>query len=188
MDGLEFVLAELPAPAGRVLELGCGPGKLAAFLAQAGYEVLAIDPEAPPGPGFRRTTIEDLDEPGPFDAVVAQLSLHHVHDLGVALDKVIDMLAPDGRVMIDDFGWERLDVGAAQRVGIPYDEWREEHEHLHTAEAMLAELDARFVRRTFSWAPFLFREGRHVLDEARERALIAAGRLPPIGFQYVGLR
>ena len=66
--------------------------------------------------------------------------------------------------------------------------WRDEHEHLHTAEAMLAELDERFVRRTFSWEPFLFRESRHVLDEARERKLIAKGRLRALGFQYVGER
>jgi hypothetical protein len=53
---------------------------------------------------------------------------------------------------------------------------------------MLAELDQRFVRRTFSWEPFLFRESRHVLDEARERKLIAEGRLGAVGFQYVGER
>jgi SAM-dependent methyltransferase len=171
-----------------VLEVGCGSGELAASLAEAGYDVLAIDPEAPDGPFFRRLSIEEFDSTDVFDAVVAQLSLHHVADLAVALDKVANVLAPDGRLMIDDFGWERLDESAAESVGIPFDEWQQEHEHLHTAEAMLVELDERFVRRIFSWEPFLFREGRHVVDEATERALITAGRLPAIGFQYVGER
>ena len=171
-----------------MLEVGCGEGELARALAEAGYDVLAIDPDAPEGPLFRRTRIEDLDSTETFDAAVAQLSLHHVTDLAVALDKVVEVLSGDGRVVIDDFGWERLDEGAAEGAGIGFDEWQAEHEHLHTAEAMLEELDERFVRRTFSWEPFLFRESRRVLDEARERALIGEGRLPAIGFRYVGER
>jgi hypothetical protein len=101
---------------------------------------------------------------------------------------VVDVLSSEGRVVIDDFGWERLDEGAAERVGIPFDEWQEEHEHLHSAEAMLVGLDERFVRRSFSWEPFLFREGRRVMDELRERKLIAEGRLRALGFHYVGER
>ena len=188
MDARQFFDTWLPAAPAQLLEVGCGSGELALSLAEDGYAVTAIDPEAPQGSLFRRTTVEEFDEPGPFEAVAAQLSLHHVADLAAALDKVEDVLAPEGRVVIDDFGWERLDEGAAARVGIPFDEWHEEHEHLHTAKAMLVALDERFVRRTLSWEPFLFREGRQVMDEAHERALIAAGRLPAIGFQYVGER
>jgi SAM-dependent methyltransferase len=185
---LEFIQSELPRPPARVLEVGCGSGELATSLAETGYDVFAIDPEAPEGPLFERTRVEDFDSTETFDAVVGQLSLHHVADLAVALDKVADLLPPTGRLVIDDFGWERLDERAAERVGISFDEWNEEHEHLHTAEAMLVELDERFVRRAFSWEPFLFREGRHVMDEERERKLIADGRLPALGFQYVGQR
>ncbi len=61
-------------------------------MADAGYDVVAIDPDAPDGEIFRRTTIEAFDDPGPFDAVVASLSLHHVHDLGAALDKLVRLL------------------------------------------------------------------------------------------------
>jgi SAM-dependent methyltransferase len=171
-----------------VLEVGCGSGELATALADAGYDVLAIDPQAPEGPLFRRAAIEELDEPGRFDAVVAQLSLHHVADLAVALDKIVALLPSGGRVVIDEFGWERLDGPAAKSVGIEHDEWVAEHEHLHPSDTMLSELDERFVRRTFSWEPFLFREGHRVMDEATERALIVAGQLPAIGFQYVGER
>ena len=182
------MLAELPPRGARVLEVGCGSGELATALAEAGYDVLAIDPEAPDGPLFRRTKIEDLDPTDRYDAVVASLSLHHVADLAVALDKIAGLLAPAGRVVIDEFGWERLDERAAEQVGIPYEEWQAEHERLHTGRAMLRELDERFIRGSLSWEPFLFRESRQVLDEAHERMLIAEGRLPALGFQYVGER
>ena len=54
--------------------MGCGSGELALALDVAGYDMVAVDPKAPDGPIFRRTTIEELDEPGPFDAVVASFS------------------------------------------------------------------------------------------------------------------
>jgi SAM-dependent methyltransferase len=186
VDVTTFVLSELPPAPARVLEVGCGEGELAFALARAGFDVLAIDPEPPDGPLFRRTTIEELDEPGPFDAVVASRSLHHVADLAVALDKFVELLRAGGLVVIDDFGWERLEDASAKRVGIALEEWRDEHDHLHTCEAMLSELDARFNRRSFSWEPYLYREARQALTEDDERGLIASDQLAPLGFRYVG--
>jgi SAM-dependent methyltransferase len=188
VDVTAFVLGELPLPPARVLEVGCGAGELASVMCAAGHAVLAIDPEAPEGQIFRRSTIEDLDDPGTFDAVVASRSLHHVTDLAVALDKVVSLLAPGGVVVVDDFGWERLDAHAAERTGIPLAEWQSEHDHLHSSQAMLKQLDSRFARRSFSWEPYLHREDRLVLTERAERELIAAKQLPPIGFRYVGRR
>src|SRR4029450_12822815 len=83
----EFVLSQLPPASARVLEVGCGKGEVARALAAKGYDIVAIDPEAPDGPIFRRTTIEDFQDPGSFDAVVASLALHHVEDLRGGLDK-----------------------------------------------------------------------------------------------------
>ena len=64
MDSADFVLAQLPPSAARVLEVGCGSGALARALDAAGHRVLAIDPVAPDGPIFRRVTLEALDELG----------------------------------------------------------------------------------------------------------------------------
>src|SRR5438445_12713907 len=50
VDLVSFVLAALPPPRARVLEVGCGAGALARAVDNAGYRVLAIDPEAPEGP------------------------------------------------------------------------------------------------------------------------------------------
>ncbi len=89
----EFVLRNLPRPLVRVLEVGCGRGDLARRMAAAGHRVLAIDPAAPEGTIFERFTLEELVDPGPFDAVVASRSLHHVGDLMGALDRVWRLLA-----------------------------------------------------------------------------------------------
>jgi SAM-dependent methyltransferase len=158
---IDFVLSQLETPPRRVLEIGCGEGTLALALSERGYDVVAIDPDAPDGEIFRRTTIEAFDDPGPFDAVVASLSLHHVHDLGAALDKVVRLL--DGPLILNEFAWDRREPMTP--------EWEDEHEGLHGYGAMRAELDARFEERFFEWRPYPV-EGEDV---------------PGLGFRYVGL-
>ncbi len=44
-----FVTEQLPSAPARVLEVGCGRGDLARAIAESGYEVVAIDPDAPGG-------------------------------------------------------------------------------------------------------------------------------------------
>src|SRR5881628_2920943 len=103
----EFALSQLPAPPSRILEVGCGrEGGVAPALARAGYDVLAIDPDAPEGELYRQVTLEELDDPGPFDAIVAGRVLHHVQPLAQALDKLV-ALAP--QLIIDEFAWNHMD-------------------------------------------------------------------------------
>ena len=106
---LEFVREHVPAPPARVLDVGCGQGELTTSLAIAGYDVLGIDPLAPPGEYFRRLKLEDVEETERFDAVVAGFSLHHVSDLETGLDKIARLLQPGGVLVVDEFGWDRLD-------------------------------------------------------------------------------
>jgi SAM-dependent methyltransferase len=110
---MEFVYSQIREPA-RVLEIGCGDGYLASALSQAGHSVVAVDPDAPDGAIFRRMKFEELDDPGPFDLVVAVLALHHVEDLGDALDKASSLLAADGVLALIEFGWDRLDDQTAR--------------------------------------------------------------------------
>jgi len=110
----EFVLGQVGPPPAQVLEVGCGEGELAHALARAGHSVTAIDPRAPEGPIFRRVGIEEFTDPGPFDHVVASLSLHHIENLGEALDKLADVLRTGGSLVVVEFGWDWIDEATGQ--------------------------------------------------------------------------
>src|SRR5215210_3840050 len=110
----EFVLDQVGFPATQVLEVGCGKGDLALALDRAGHSVTAIDPRAPEGPIFRRVGIEEFSEPGPFDHVVAILSLHHVEDIGGALDKIVSLLRAGGTLVVVEFAWDLIDGATAE--------------------------------------------------------------------------
>jgi len=176
-----------------VLEVGCGSGELARGLASEDYRVLAIDPVAPEGEIFRRVRLEDLDDPGPFDAVVASWSLHHVHDLGGGLDRIRELLGPDGRLILDDFGWELVDRPTAAWLAelertTPEEvlaHWTDEHAGLHGYDAMRRGLDLRFEQLLLTREPYFYRSPFRT-DEALERTLIADGAIAAIGFRYVG--
>jgi SAM-dependent methyltransferase len=193
MDLHSLALRELPPPPARVLEVGCGRGELALALAADGYDVVAVDPEAPDGPIFRRTTIEELDEPGPFDAVLASVSLHHVDDLGVALDKVVALLRPGATVVVREFSWDRADEPTVtwwyEQRGEDGDlaAWRGEHGDLHGFDALRTALGERFTERSFEWTPYLYEYDLGPGAEAEERRLIEAGEIRAIGFVYVGV-
>jgi SAM-dependent methyltransferase len=192
MELTRWVRSQLPAAPARVLEVGCGAGDLARALDAAGYAVLAIDPHAPDGPIFRRTTIEALDETG-FDAVVASRSLHHVDDLDLVLAKLAG-LAP--LLVLDEFVWDRMDEATArwyeeQRLAgadvPPIDEWKRRHGHLHGFDALRRALTRQFVERRFEWVPYIHRYGHRPGLEPLERELIEAGTIRALGFRFVGV-
>lgn len=203
----EFVREQMPSPPGNVLEVGCGQGELTTALAAAGYDVLGIDPVAPHGDRFRRVTLEDIaaDEGG-YDVVVAAHSLHHIRDLGRALDLIVELLRPEGVLVLDEHGWDRLDeptldwlygqrraLAAAGHGEAPQSpealraEWEADHLGIHGYAALRREVDARFEESAFVWTPFLYRLTGGVATEVLEQALVDAGAIQPLGFRYAGV-
>jgi methyltransferase family protein len=196
----DFVLSQLPAPPGRVLELGCGDrGGVVLELEAAGYDPLGIDPHAPEGPRFRRIALDELDDDGPFVAVVASRVLHHVEPLAPALAKLAG-LAP--LIVVDDFGPERVDDDAqewyegqhrALRLAgqeptgpARLDEWRTHHPKLHPSHVVLEALRERYDETFFEWRPYLYRWLGGFATEQLEETLVATDAIPAIGFRFVG--
>lgn len=197
---LDFVVDWLPPAPARVLEVGCGPdGGVTPALARAGYEILGIDPLAPDGALFRRVTLEELDDPGPFAAVVASRVLHHVRPLGPALDKLV-RLAP--LLVLDEFAPELIDeptcewyeaqhrlltAAGGDPLGPPdLGEWRERHADLHPSHVVLGELGSRYDAEYLERRPYLYRWLGGPASEALERAAIDAGGIRAVGFRYAG--
>jgi SAM-dependent methyltransferase len=204
---LEFVREHLPDPPARVLEVGCGQGELTVALAAAGYDVLGIDPLAPLGDRFRRIRLEDLDEDGAYDAVIAARSLHPIRDLDHALDRVAALLRPKGVLVLEELGWDLMDeptldwfwgqrraLAAAGRGEAPEtvdelrEEWNAGHLGIHGFDALRAGLARRFDELEFAWAPFLHRLLGGVATEVLEQALIDGGAIRALGFRYAGRR
>ena len=205
MNVEDFVASHLPEPPCRVLEIGCGAGELAQAIAQRGYSITAIDPEAPPGAVFRRVSLEGFDEPGPFDAVVASRSLHHVHDLDAGLKKIHTLLREGGLLILNEFAWELMDERTAHwylsHVQEPSsqdesllpenfpDAWFDGHAGLHDTDSIRQALENLFQVKVVEWAPFI---AEYYLERPdlvhQERDLIRSDRIAPLGFRYVGTR
>ncbi|MGI5292546.1 class I SAM-dependent methyltransferase [Nonomuraea polychroma] len=130
----------LPREPQRVLDAGCGHGELAAELMRRGHEVTAIDisQEAVdaaraagvpaiqadivkyadvaalrPGVAHPGSGVRGYDDGPLFDVVVMSLSLHHMHPLDAALDRVRTLLVEGGLLLVDEFAWDWADRAAA---------------------------------------------------------------------------
>jgi SAM-dependent methyltransferase len=194
-----FVLSQLPPSPARVLEVGCGEGRLAHALAAAGYRVTAIDPLAPAGPIFRRVTLEELVVEEPFDAAVAVVSLHHITDVRAAVRKIAESLTPRGRLIVDEFAkelfverstaawyWRQRNDGSDFEGWLSA--WIDDHAEMHPFASIHAELEQQFAERHLARVPYLYRYDLEPGIEPAERALIAQGDIAPTGIRYVGER
>jgi len=110
-----FVKRFLPSAGGRVLEVGCGTGELAASLANDGYAVLAIDSDPDSIAAAQRLGVEariatwpDFNS-GQFDAVLFTRSLHHIQPLEESVGRAAESLTEGGRIIVEDFAYDSVD-------------------------------------------------------------------------------
>jgi SAM-dependent methyltransferase len=196
-----FVRANLPEPPVRVLEVGAGDGSLARALRAAGYDMVAIDPNADGGDDVRSVALADLDEPdGSFAAAVAIVSLHHVDPLEESCRRLGQLVETGGTLVIDEFDVGTFDIVAAEwwldqrcALGEPQPktagELVEEHrEHLHPLERILTALDPWFELGAPLRGPWLHRWNLGDSLRAVEEDAIARGLLPATGARLVGRR
>lgn len=106
------------APAGRLVDVGCGRGDLAAQFVARGWRATGIEPSpaaveiaASRGVDARVGTLADVAlEPAGYDVAVFQHSLEHTPDPLADLERVRAALRPGGQVLITvpNFGsWQR---------------------------------------------------------------------------------
>lgn len=116
---LAFLRRELPKPPATILEVGCGRGVVASELTRLGYTVTPIDPDQRAVASARRrgAPVVRADilsyDGGPFDACVCVYSLHHIHPLRAAVQRVRSLLKPGGRLLVNDYAWEEADEPTA---------------------------------------------------------------------------
>ena len=107
----------------RILEIGCGEGHLAAALAGAGHQVVAMDSNEEAVAATRYKGVDarvgtfpdelpDRDE-GAFDVVLFTRSLHHLEDLDAACEAAFSLLSPTGSLLVEDWAWNTIDERTA---------------------------------------------------------------------------
>ena len=117
------LINELPLENPRILDLGCATGWFTAQLSRLG-EVIGIDLSQAAimmaredYPGVRYFQANIFDDPitsDPFDLIVSQEVIAHVPDQKLFVDKVADLLKPDGFLVIttaNKFVMDRTDFG-----------------------------------------------------------------------------
>lgn len=138
--------AEVPQETGRLLDVGCGPGRLDRLLAAANPElsVVGLDQSAqmlaqarrgptPTNLEFREGSIESQDFKDDFDFAISLLSFHHWEEPEEGLSAVHRALKPGGRFWIYEadpdapsaeilrdraplWGWLRFPVALQRRL------------------------------------------------------------------------
>lgn len=190
-ETLAFLERVLPPAPSRILEVGAGDGAISLALAARSYEVTALDEslETRAG-GLVRWVEQDFlhyDGEGAFDVVLFTRSLHHMAPLDDALDRAIQALAPGGRVIGEEFAYDRVNLPTArwfydlktvlaaagllrssagtEEEGNPLGRWRREHvadPPLPTGHTILAVARARLDLTLVEEAPYLY---RYIWDE-----------------------
>ncbi len=109
----QFVSGAISSP-GRVLEVGCGNGLLAARLIKKGFQVVAVDQsreavEAARSLGIDARRVDWLNFwDDPFDGVLFTRSLHHIQPLQAALNHARTLLKPGGLLLVEDFAYSDM--------------------------------------------------------------------------------
>lgn len=147
-----------------VLDLGCGTGKLAARLLEAGHPVTAVDfsenmltaaRKEAPGALFVQAELKEVPEKlagRAFDCIVAAYALHHLPDgdkyaLLVALK---DLLKPEGVIILGDVSFP--DRNGLEAVREAYeDAWDDSEFYLvrDELEAALPQFDVDCIPISF---------------------------------------
>jgi SAM-dependent methyltransferase len=168
---------------GRLLDIGAWVGFLASEATARGWDAVGVEPSRWAAGRARERGVKIVDEqdlpPGTFTAVTMGDVIEHIPDPGAMLDRVAELLAPDGVVwMATPDAGSRL----ARALGPRWWSVIPTHVHLFTRRSMRELLERHGFEilamgtspKTFSVAYYLERLGGYWPPLAR--ALVAAAR------------
>jgi SAM-dependent methyltransferase len=139
-----FVELVRGVPRGRIADVGCGPGRAAAFLAAQGLDVVGVDPSlamlavarsAHPGIEFVEGSLSDLPVPdGSLSGIVCWYSIIHTppEHLAAACAELDRALAADGVVLVafQAGDGDRVDRTAVHGRPVSLTSYRHDPEHV----------------------------------------------------------
>ena len=109
IDAFRPLVAQIPAHARTALDIGCGEGFASRALAARGLAVTGIDPDRASleaaraqnshGITYLEADVLSADLPGGYDVVTALAVMHHL-PLEAGLERVQELLAPGGVLLI----------------------------------------------------------------------------------------
>ena len=116
-------------PPARILELGAGEGKTAAYLRTLGFEVRAVDLK-PSGPGVEQGDIRRLDFAGEsFDCCLAECTVSGCGDGNAALKEAFRVLKKNGCLLIADVFFKKKKAPSlSMREPLIWNCWKEAFE------------------------------------------------------------
>jgi tRNA (cmo5U34)-methyltransferase len=167
---LETVIEYLPASPGRILELGCGTGKLTEMV-RATYpaaEITGIDLSkemlcmASAKPGLRGVTMIEGDIRGEwpagwFDAIISTLCLHHLgpEERNAIMMRACKALNPGGRFICGDI----LQAGEEWEEELRMESWGKAMKYAGASDKVVVEMmSQRKNRRPSLFTVYQFRE------------------------------
>ncbi len=136
IDSERFYLEEASQAGGRVLELGCGSGRLTVPIAQSGIEIVGVDLSRPMLEAARKKAeacsvsiefveadMRNFELSGEFAAILipgnSLLHLLSIEDLTQCLGSVRRHLAPGGRLVFDISKWDGRALAEAIGQSVP---------------------------------------------------------------------
>ncbi len=158
------VIELLPAT-GRILDLGCGTGRMSRRLSELGREVVLLDASdamlarAVPAVGAPAVLADAFALPfarESFEAIIALRVAFHFADVGALIASVAPLLRPGGRFVFDTYRWTPralLALASRQWGGKVYIHGRRTIE----AGALAAGLKVVAAKSCFLFSPYLYR-------------------------------
>jgi 2-polyprenyl-3-methyl-5-hydroxy-6-metoxy-1,4-benzoquinol methylase len=195
----DFIDASIPDTAKTLLDVGCGDGLVTRLLQLRGYNVAAIDASLKSVERASKNEVDavhsKLDDyvHAPFDCVYMSRALHHMPPLDQTLNKISELLSNDGKLVIDDFGFDLADEAACawlfEQTGKIIAEQTEpvccefRHEWLHEQIKSPGEAFARWQKR-YSVEHQLW-SSTQMLSALREQFVVKMQSRVPYLFRFI---